>query len=146
MPGAAVASRHDRAPVARWRMKRLTSTATSSIAPRKTWNQSASTPAKTMPWLTMPKISAPKHGADDRAVAAGQQRTADDHRDDRVELAGLSPRSTSVPVKVTAWIIATSQADAAVPMKSSDLDPVDRHADVARGLDAAADAEDPVAE
>ena len=39
-----------------------TITAIRSIAPRKTWNQSVFTPVKKMPWLTIPKMSAPNIG------------------------------------------------------------------------------------
>ena len=48
-----------RASDARRRMKLLTMTAATSMTPRKTWNQSASTPVITMPCCTMPKMSAP---------------------------------------------------------------------------------------
>src|SRR5829696_2503585 len=53
---------HQRAPIARVRMYRLTRTAMTSIAPRTAFSQPGSTPMKTMPCRTMPKISAPKTG------------------------------------------------------------------------------------
>src|ERR1041385_4095353 len=51
---------HGQAFIARSRTKRLTSTEPSNINPRTTWNQSASMRANTMPWRTIPKMSAPR--------------------------------------------------------------------------------------
>src|ERR671916_374878 len=52
--------RHHLASDARLRMKLLNSTATSSVTPTNTWNQSVLTPVKKIPCCTMPKMSAPK--------------------------------------------------------------------------------------
>src|SRR5919112_1876989 len=53
--------RHHLASDARLRMKLLNSTATSSVTPTNTWNQSVLTPVKKIPCCTMPKMSAPKN-------------------------------------------------------------------------------------
>jgi hypothetical protein len=61
-------------------------TAKSRMTPRNTRNSELSTPAKNRPCCTTPKISAPSAAPHHRAIAAGQKRAADDHRDDRLEL------------------------------------------------------------
>ena len=99
-------------------MKRLTSTASEQHRAEEDLEPVGVEPGEDDALVDHAEDQRAEEGADDRAIAAGQQRTADDGRDDRSRTRGPCPRSTSAPVKVIAWIIATSQADAAVPMKS----------------------------
>src|SRR5690606_24454701 len=86
-----------------------------------------------------------ERGTDDRAVAAGQQRAANDHRDDGLEFlqkAAVGRRRAEL------HHLASGEDRGAEGRQHEheDLHPVDRHADIARRLRITAGSKDPVSE
>ena len=98
-----------------------------------------------MPIWTTPKIKRAEHGADRRAIAAGQQRAADHHGDDRLELllgaAQRVGRAGHQHLDRREQRRRERRHD-----EQHDLGARHRHAEIARRVGVAAGGEDPVAE